>query len=137
MHTLRWFVAAAFLAGLFLLPTDQAVNATQVKNTRSPQVKRPTFKAPTRTNVKLYRVQIRAPYWQAMGIAPNHSASVVVRRTLNRQGWHTRARTNRAGQIAIIARMAGWHTRARTTNPAMATQAGAYWRAQGFQVRVR
>lgn len=137
MHTFRWLLASAFLTGLFLLPTDQAANATQVKNTKSSQVKRPSYKAPTRTNVKLYRVQIRQPFWQAMGVAPNHNASHVVRRTLVRQGWHTRARSNRAGQVAIIGRMPGWHTRAWTTNPAMAAQARAYWLAQGFQVRVK
>jgi len=136
MHTVKWFVASALVAGLILLPTDQAVNATQVKN-KSSQIKRPTYKAPTRTNVKLYRVQIRAPFWQPMGVAPNHTASRAIRHTLGRQGWHTRARTNRAGQVAIIARMPGWHTRAWVTNPAMAQQAGAYLRAQGYQVRVK
>src|SRR5262245_27647935 len=131
----RSVTVLALLAGLVLLPSDQAADATQVKNA---QVKRPTYRPPTRANARIYRVQVRQPIWQPLGVAPNRAAARTIRRALSRQGWATKSRLNRAtGQVAVAGRMLGWHTRAIVTNPVMAAQAMYFLQAQGFQARVK
>jgi hypothetical protein len=79
---------------------------------------------------------VRQPKWRPITVAPNRQAALGIKQNLVRQGFVVQLRANRAGQVAVRARMPRWHNRAVVNNRPQAQTLAHVLRSQGWQARV-
>jgi hypothetical protein len=85
---------------------------------------------------RLFKVQVRQPFWRAAGVVTSKPAAEALKATLVRQGWRVKIKREGESRWVVLGRITHWNTVGRFTNRAVAEQIAVNLRARGTDSRV-